>query len=92
MNARLVSSSEFPDVARDAAAKKGCSEHHGATGLRSVFKGCVAGIVLVAMIGAVGYLVWDHASKQAQAEADASGTRAVPITHSPWESLSRIAK
>jgi hypothetical protein len=81
MNARAVSSFESPDVACDAVAKEVCAEHRETTKLRTAIKGCVAGIVLVGTISVIGYLAWDHASRRAQAEADASQDHPVPTLH-----------
>lgn len=95
MNARSLPSFEFPrqtSETSDALAEKDCAEGRNATRLSIAIKGCVAGIVVAAILGMIGYLAWDYASKSAQAEAEASATQTVSQSPVGIEALYRIGR
>ena len=82
MNTEAFSSFECTDV----LAQRG-----DASKFRLVTKRCVAGIVLIVAIAAIGYLVWDRASTPLQVDAEASQAYA-SFSKTDWESAFRMAR
>ena len=82
MNTEAFSSFDCTDVLaqRDHASK-----------FRLVTKRCVAGIVLIAAIAVIGYLVWDRASTPPQIDAEASPAYA-SFSRTDWESAFRMTR